>query len=425
MKGVYLAFVAIAGWAGVVGGSSPVLAQSLGAAETFALLGGTSVTAAGTGSIITGDVGVSPGTSITGFPAAAMVVPPFSTHVNDQAAIDAQTSTTALYIALANANPCSPLGPELSGAMIGPGTWCFSSTANLAATGTLILDGAGTYIFQVGSDLTANVMSTVVLLNGADPCDVFWQVTGAATLNGVNFVGTVVAQAAITLGVDATLTGRALTTAAGAVTLAGTNTVGGCSVVAAPTETPTDTPTNTPTDTPTATPTDSATQTSTATATATPTQTATATDSATQTSTATPTQTATATATGTATGTPTSTPTNTSTVTGAATSTPTQTASVTATGSATTSPTLTATATATSTPSGTFVAATVAATVSATPTVTVSQTPTNTPTASATRTAPPIPVMPTPSSGAGLLLISGLALSIGWMLRRSARSTAS
>ncbi len=81
------------------------------------------------------------------------------------------------------------------------------------------------YIFKVGSAITANVHSSVVLQNGASPDQVFWQVTSAATLNGVTFSGTVVAQAAITLGVNACLFGRALTTAAGTVTMAGNNQI--------------------------------------------------------------------------------------------------------------------------------------------------------------------------------------------------------
>jgi len=85
----------------------------------------------------------------------------------------------------------------------------------LAAAGTFTLSGSGTYIFQVGSALTANVLSSVLLTNGADPCSVFWQVTSAATLNGITFAGTVVAQAATSLGagtisVPVNLAGRAL-----------------------------------------------------------------------------------------------------------------------------------------------------------------------------------------------------------------------
>jgi hypothetical protein len=210
-------------------GASPALAQSPGAAQSFAVLGGTTVTAAGTGTVITGDVGVSPGTSITGFPASAVVLPPFGIHANDGAAIAAQASATALYSTLAATGGATPLGAELGGVTLGPGVYSFSSTANIAGTTTLTLSGAGVYIFQVGSAVTANVGSNVLLLNGATACNIFWQVTSAATLNGVTFAGTVVAQAGITLGVGAALNGRALATAAGAVTMSGGNTVGGCS----------------------------------------------------------------------------------------------------------------------------------------------------------------------------------------------------
>ena len=209
--------------------STPVSAQSLGAAESFAIVGGQSVTAAAgaTQTLINGDVGVSPGTSLTGFPANATTVPPFATHVNDGAAIDAQAATQALYNTLAAMGAGTAIGNELGGEVYGPGTYSIGA-ANIAAGTNLTLSGAGTYIFKVASSLTGNVNSTVTLV-GVDPCDVFWQVTSAATLNGVNFAGNVVAQAAVTLGSDAVLAGRALTTASGDVTMAGGNTVGGCS----------------------------------------------------------------------------------------------------------------------------------------------------------------------------------------------------
>jgi hypothetical protein len=220
---------------------------ALGAAQSYAVVGGSAVTAAGTGSVVTGDVGVSPGTAIDGFDGtAASIVPPFSAHANDGPAIAAQSSVDGLYTSLSSAAGCAPLAAQLDGVTLSPGVYCFSSVADLAGSGTLTLDGSGTYIFQVGSALTANVLSSVVLLNGADACDVFWQVTSAATLNGVTFVGNVVAQAGVTLGSGASLSGRALTTAAGAVTFAGSNTAGGCSGAATPTPTGAPTPTVTP-----------------------------------------------------------------------------------------------------------------------------------------------------------------------------------
>jgi hypothetical protein len=213
-----------------VSSASAQTPPSLGAAQSFAVLGGGSVTAAGAGTVITGDVGVSPGVSITG---SITVVPPYSTHQTDGPANAAQTSATALYLDLANRVGATPLLPELGGTQVPPGVYSFTSTANIANNTSLILNGAGIYIFQVASAITANTGSNVLLQNGASPCNVFWQVTSAATLNGVNFVGTVVAQAAVTLGPSAALNGRALTTSLGDVTMAGGNTVGGCAATPA------------------------------------------------------------------------------------------------------------------------------------------------------------------------------------------------
>lgn len=218
------------GFAAFLSISAPALAQNLGNAQSFAILGGTAVNANGAGSSINGDVGVSPGASITGFPAAASVVPPFSTHSNDGLAIGARAATLTLYSDLAALGGATPILPGLSGQNLGPGV--YSTGAALLANGApLILNGAGIYVFQVSSSLTADVGSNITL-KGVDPCNVFWQVTSLATLNGATFTGNVVAQSGVHLGTGATLTGRALAAAAGDVTLAGTNTVGGCSAPA-------------------------------------------------------------------------------------------------------------------------------------------------------------------------------------------------
>ena len=225
-------FAAVAGLAALLCAPIPAAAQALGAASSFAVAGAAGVTAAGpAGTVINGDVGSSPSASITGFP-PGVVVPPFGIHANDAAAIAAQAAAVALFTSL-SAGVCTdaPL-PQMAAASIGPGIHCFAAAADLSAGGTLTLSGAGLYIFRVPTALTANVGSTV-LLNGVDPCNVFWQVGSAATLNGASFTGNVVAQAGVTLGVGASLTGRALATV-GPVTLSGTNTVGGCSSAVAP-----------------------------------------------------------------------------------------------------------------------------------------------------------------------------------------------
>jgi hypothetical protein len=90
-----------------------------------------------------------------------------------------------------------------------PGIYRFASSVGL--TGTVTLNGGGIYIFQIGSTLTTASSSRVLLINGAQPCDIFWQVGSSATLGGsTTFVGTILANASITMVTAATLNGRAL-----------------------------------------------------------------------------------------------------------------------------------------------------------------------------------------------------------------------
>jgi hypothetical protein len=241
----YAGLVAGFGFAAFLFASAPALAApapSLAGVVSFAILGGTAVTAAPPTSFINGDVGIAPtaATGITGFPANATITSPFVNHGNDATAIAARTATTALFSdpALAPAGGVaitanlSTDGPSANGHYT-PGKYSLASGTAIIPT-SITLDGAGVYVFSLNSDLTTSVGSTVVL-NGADPCNVFWLVPTLATLNGVNFPGTVVAGTGVHLGTGATLFGRALAAAAGDVTMAGTNTVGGCSApLAAP-----------------------------------------------------------------------------------------------------------------------------------------------------------------------------------------------
>jgi hypothetical protein len=211
--------------AGILLGPPLAFSQSLGAAESFAILGGSQVTAAGTGTVITGDVGVSPGTSITGFPASATIVPPYTTHANDAPAIAAQAAVTALFTSLSTAGGAATTIPDqLAGQNYGPGVYSLGA-ANLASGGILTLTGDGIYIFRVSSSLTT-ISTSNVILNGAQACNVWWQVGSSATLGGNTFAGNVVAATgANSMGPNATLSGRMLTLAPGGVTLSGTNTV--------------------------------------------------------------------------------------------------------------------------------------------------------------------------------------------------------
>ena len=217
--------------------SAPTSAQVLGAAQSFAILGGTAVTAAPPLSTINGDVGIDPNAAvfITGFPANATVTLPFTNHGNDAFAIAARAATTTLFnsaaLAPAGGAPItanlSTGGPSANGVYT-PGKYSLAVGTAIIPT-SITLDGPGQYIFSLNSDITTSVGSTVIFLNGANPCNVFWRVPTLATLNGVNFPGTVVAGTGVHLGSNSGLTGRALVAAAGDVTMAGGNNVGSCS----------------------------------------------------------------------------------------------------------------------------------------------------------------------------------------------------
>ena len=194
-------------------------APPLGSAQGFAVLGASTVTNAGP-TVITGDLGVSPGTAITGFPPAT--VSGGTIHAGDAAATAAQAAAHAAYANLV-AQPCGSsltgktLGTSPGAVTLSPGVYCFNSSAQL--TGTLTLNGSGIYVFKMGTTLTTASNSSVVLAKGATAGNVFWQVGSSATL-GTNtvFVGSILANISDTVTTGASVTGRvfALT---GAVTL--------------------------------------------------------------------------------------------------------------------------------------------------------------------------------------------------------------
>jgi hypothetical protein len=205
---------------------SQALAQnvSLGSSSNFAVLGASTVTNTGP-TVVVGDVGLWSGTSITGFPPGTVFG---ATHQTDAVAQQGQSDLTTAY----NDAAGRPCGTTLTGqdlgsvGTLGPGVYCFATSAQL--TGTLPLSGAGVYIFKIGTTLTTASSSSVTLSNGASACGVWWQVGSSATLGTTtSLAGNVLALASITLNTGANLNGRALART-GAVTL-DSNNVTACS----------------------------------------------------------------------------------------------------------------------------------------------------------------------------------------------------
>ncbi len=221
----YGPFTAMAIGAGLfIGGltvATDAEAQNLGTAESFGVLGSSTVTNTGP-SVIQGNVGVSPGAAITGFP-PGVIVAPGTIHSADAIAAQARVDTINAYNVLQGLPSQADLtGQNLGGLVLSPAVYSFATSAQL--TGLLTLNGQGNtasqFIFQIGSTLTTASNSAVLLINGANGDNVYWAVGSSATL-GANtvFAGNILALTSITLNTGASITcGRALAQN-GAVTL--------------------------------------------------------------------------------------------------------------------------------------------------------------------------------------------------------------
>ncbi|MES1212331.1 MAG: ice-binding family protein, partial [Leifsonia sp.] len=206
----------------------------LGTAASFGVLGASAVTNTGPSSIA-GDLGVSPDTSITGFPPGTVGG---TTHA-DTVSAQAQADTTTAYDVAASLSPTSSGLADLAGLNLAPGVY---SGGALTLSGTLDLTGSATsvWVFQATSSLITSSGSTVAMHGGATACNVFWKVGSSATLGtGSTLFGTVMALASISTGSATTVNGRLLART-GAVTLDNTtvNPPPGCSsgtVTASPT----------------------------------------------------------------------------------------------------------------------------------------------------------------------------------------------
>ncbi len=218
----------------------------LGTATSFAVLGGSTVTNTGP-TTISGDVGVSPGTAVVGFPPG--LVANGTIHAADAVALKAQSDVTTAFNDAAGRGPVVGAGVDLGGQKLLPGV--YNNATSMALTGTVTLDALGdpaaVFIFQAGSTLTTASNATVSLVGAAQACNVFWQVGSSATIGtNTTFVGTVMALTSITMQTGATIQGRLLARN-GAVTL-DTNVINrpSCAVVPPP-ATSSPTPTASPT----------------------------------------------------------------------------------------------------------------------------------------------------------------------------------
>ncbi|HEY8589652.1 MAG TPA: ice-binding family protein [Naasia sp.] len=178
----------------------------LGTAESYAVLAGSTATNSGALTLVTGDLGVSPGTAAPGFGIGQVTGSTDLGPTSDAA--QAMLDSTAAYVGLAGlgATGTFPSG-EVGNAAPVPGV--YSNAAQL--TGTLTLDGDAddVWVFQSPSTLITAPGSSVVLLGNANPCNVFWQVSSSATIDGGStFVGTVLALEAISVNAGATVMGR-------------------------------------------------------------------------------------------------------------------------------------------------------------------------------------------------------------------------
>ena len=210
---VVLSFWTLSAYAGV-----------LGTADSFAVLGASTVTNTGS-SVLHGDLGVFPGTAITGFPPGIVHG---ATYIDDGVAMGAQADALTAYNYLAGLAVTQTLtGQDLGGLTLDTGVYFFKTSAQM--TGQLTLDFQGLsnqmIVFQIGSTLTTASASSVLLINPGNDDSVFWQVGSSATLGTTTALyGGIIADQSITLNTGATIDcGRAIALN-GAVTL-DTNTV--------------------------------------------------------------------------------------------------------------------------------------------------------------------------------------------------------
>jgi hypothetical protein len=194
---------------------------NLGSAANFGILAYSTVTNTGLTTITGENLGLSPGSSVTGFP-PGVVVPPAVMDITNPIAAQAQLDATIAYNYMAGLPNAAALPGELSGLTFTPGLYK-NATAVTLTSGAFTLNAQGNsnavFIFQIGTTLTTGGTTQIILSGGAQAKNVFWQVGSAATLGTYSFFdGTIIAYSSITIQTGVTFVGRALALN-GAVTL--------------------------------------------------------------------------------------------------------------------------------------------------------------------------------------------------------------
>lgn len=191
----------------LVGLTAQASTISWGDAASFAVLGGSTVTSTGA-TVVDGDLGVSPGSAYTGFNPPGIVTG--TIHAGDATASLAHAAAANAYatlLLLSTSVDMNMSGIDLGSQTLAPGVYKFDTSAQL--TGDLVLDGAGEYVFLIGSTLTTGAASTIKTINGASWENVFFQVGSSATLGAdTTFLGNIIADASVTLITGADVDGH-------------------------------------------------------------------------------------------------------------------------------------------------------------------------------------------------------------------------
>ena len=220
----------------LVGSAAAATAVPLATADSFAVLAGAGITNTGP-TTVNGDIGTFPTTSISG---AGSLTINGTNHAGDAVTQQAKTDLVTAYNNAAGQGPTIPVAADLAGLTLTPGV--YNSASSLGLSGALTLNGGGdpnaVFVFQAGSTLTTSSGSLISLINGAQSCNVFWQIGSSATIGtGSTFRGTIIAMQSITVTTGSTIDGRVLARN-GAVTL-DTDTIIRSTCAAAPAPAPT------------------------------------------------------------------------------------------------------------------------------------------------------------------------------------------